>query len=102
MSGFERFFFICDNRKSFAAHITTSFLSSLISITQTFCKKIKILLWSTWLDIDKIISYTHSDKKVSGNIVKFILLESIGNAIIRTDVSDDDMKEAFEEYMNGQ
>ena len=54
------------------------------------------------IDIDKIISYTHSDKKVSGNIVKFILLESIGNAIIRTDVSDDDMKEAFEEYMNGQ
>ncbi len=50
-------------------------------------------------DIDRIISITHSDKKAVGSYIKFILLDSIGNAIIRTDVSDDDMKDALTEYL---
>lgn len=52
------------------------------------------------VNIDEIVSFTHNDKKADGQIIKFILLEGIGNAIIRTDVSDSDMKNAFLEYMN--
>ncbi len=51
------------------------------------------------IDIDTIISYTHSDKKAIGNTIKFILLDSIGNAIIRKDVTDSDMRDALLEYM---
>ncbi|MCR5215272.1 MAG: 3-dehydroquinate synthase [Eubacterium sp.] len=51
-------------------------------------------------DIDQIIAITHSDKKAIGNQIKFILLDSIGNAVIRKDVSDQDMKIAINEYMD--
>ena len=50
--------------------------------------------------IGEIVSYTHNDKKAVGKAIKFILLESIGHAIIRTDVSDEAMTSAFTEYMN--
>lgn len=50
-------------------------------------------------DIDKIINLTHSDKKAVGNTIKFVLLDKIGNAIIRTDVTDEDMKQAIEEFL---
>ncbi|MBO4864752.1 MAG: 3-dehydroquinate synthase [Eubacterium sp.] len=49
-------------------------------------------------DIDKIISYTHSDKKAVGDKIKFVLLEGIGNAVISKDVTDDDMRAALKEY----
>ncbi len=50
--------------------------------------------------VAEIVSFTHNDKKASGNTIKFILLDAIGNAIIRTDVTDDDMKNAVKEYLN--
>ena len=51
------------------------------------------------IDIDTIIEYTKNDKKVVGDKIKFILLNDIGDAYIDMDVSSDDMKKAFEEYM---
>lgn len=51
-------------------------------------------------DIYEIIKLTHSDKKAVGNTIKFVLLDSIGNAIIRRDVTDDDMYKAVTEYLN--
>lgn len=51
------------------------------------------------LDYDKIIMYTKNDKKVIGNKIKFICLSKIGEAFITTDITDDDMKKALEEYM---
>ncbi|MBQ1327075.1 MAG: 3-dehydroquinate synthase [Eubacterium sp.] len=51
------------------------------------------------LDYHKIIMYTKNDKKAVGNKIKFILLNSIGEGIISTDVSEDDMLLALEEYM---
>ena len=50
-------------------------------------------------DIRKIIKLTHSDKKAVGNTIKFVLLDRIGNAILRRDVTDDDMYEAMTEYL---
>ena len=52
------------------------------------------------LDYHKIIMYTKNDKKVIGNKIKFILLNSIGEGIISTDVNDEDMLLSIEEYMN--
>ncbi|MBR1815512.1 MAG: 3-dehydroquinate synthase [Lachnospiraceae bacterium] len=52
------------------------------------------------IDIDTIIEYTKNDKKVVGDKIKFILLNNIGDAYIDMDVSSEDMKKAFEEYMD--
>ncbi|MBQ8923735.1 MAG: 3-dehydroquinate synthase [Lachnospiraceae bacterium] len=52
------------------------------------------------IDINTIIEYTKNDKKVVGDKIKFILLNNIGDAYIDTDVSSEDMKRAFEEYMD--
>ncbi|MDD6327515.1 MAG: 3-dehydroquinate synthase [Eubacteriales bacterium] len=50
-------------------------------------------------DIDKVISYTHNDKKAVGSKIKFILLKQIGEAYIDMDVTDTDMKAAMNLYM---
>ena len=52
------------------------------------------------LDVKKVVSFTHNDKKVSGNVIKFILLKEIGNAIIDTTVTDSDMEKAVTEYLD--
>jgi len=51
------------------------------------------------LDINKVINYTKNDKKVSGDKIKFILLNKIGEAYIDTEVSDDDMRISLEELL---
>ncbi len=49
------------------------------------------------LDIDKVISYTKNDKKVSGDKIKFVLINNIGEAYIDMDVADEDMRRSIEE-----
>jgi len=51
------------------------------------------------IDVDEIIKYTKNDKKVVGNSIKFILLREIGDAFITTEVTDEDMKLAINEYL---
>ena len=46
------------------------------------------------VDADAVIEYTKNDKKMVG--IKFILLHTIGDAYINTNVVPDDMKKAFE------
>ena len=48
------------------------------------------------VDADAVIEYTKNDKKMVGGKIKFILLHTIGDAYINTDVVPDDMKKAFE------
>ena len=47
-------------------------------------------------DADAVIEYTKNDKKMVGDKIKFILLHTIGDAYINTNVVPDDMKKAFE------
>ncbi len=47
------------------------------------------------LDIEKVIEYTKNDKKVVGNKIKFVLINSIGEAYIDMDVTDDDMRKSI-------
>lgn len=49
------------------------------------------------LDVEEIISFTKNDKKMVGDKVKFILLRDIGDAYINMDITDNDMRLAFEE-----
>lgn len=48
------------------------------------------------VDADAVIEYTKNDKKMVGGKIKFILLHTIGDVYINTDVVPDDMKKAFE------
>lgn len=48
------------------------------------------------VDADAVIEYTKNDKKMVGGKIKFILLHTIGDAYINTDVVPDNMKKAFE------
>ncbi len=52
-------------------------------------------------DINDIINITKSDKKADSNSIKFILIDSIGNAFIDTTVSDDEMRLAIRELSGG-
>lgn len=47
---------------------------------------------------EDIVSASKLDKKMDGNHIKFILLDGIGNAVIDTTVTDEEMLEALE-YM---
>lgn len=52
-------------------------------------------------DIDDIINITKSDKKADGAVIKFVLADSIGNAVIDTTVSDAEQRNALEELLKG-
>ncbi len=47
------------------------------------------------IDVDEVLKATVSDKKMESGKIKFIILESIGKAIIDTSIIGDDMKEAL-------
>lgn len=47
---------------------------------------------------EDVVAATKLDKKMDGNHIKFILLDGIGNAVIDTTVTDEEMMEAVE-YM---
>ena len=47
------------------------------------------------LSADSIIEISKSDKKMDAGKIKFILLDRPGNAVIRKDVTDDEMREAL-------
>lgn len=51
------------------------------------------------IDIDEIVLFTKNDKKVTGNKIKFVLINKIGEAYIDMDVSDEDMKAAMRYYL---
>lgn len=47
------------------------------------------------LNSDDIIKVSKSDKKMNAGKIKFVLLDGMGNAVTRSDVTDADMKEAL-------
>jgi 3-dehydroquinate synthase len=49
--------------------------------------------------MDKVIAYTKNDKKMQGSSIKFILLNSIGDAFISTEVTDQDMLQSMKDYL---
>lgn len=52
------------------------------------------------IDINKIIETSKNDKKMDAGKIKFILLDKPGNAVIKKDVTDDEMKEALSIIIN--
>ncbi len=51
------------------------------------------------VDADAVIELTKSDKKADSNKIRFVLLKGIGKAIISTDVTEKEMKDALEEII---
>lgn len=49
------------------------------------------------VDADQIISIVKSDKKADGTVIKFVLIDSIGNAFLDTTVTDDELISAITE-----
>lgn len=56
-------------------------------------------LTETDLDMKQIIAYTKNDKKMQNGSIKFILLNSIGDAFISPDVTEADMIQAMTDYL---
>lgn len=54
----------------------------------------------SYLNADEIIAATKSDKKMDKGIVKFILLDGLGNGIIVRDITDDEMLYGLSAIMN--
>lgn len=48
------------------------------------------------LDADAVLNATKSDKKMRGGKIRFILLSSIGEAYISSEVSDEEMLQGLE------
>ena len=51
------------------------------------------------VDIEEVLSYTKSDKKMENNQIKFVLLKKIGKAVIDRTVTDDEIREALKEIV---
>ena len=51
------------------------------------------------MDIETVLSYTKSDKKMENNQIKFVLLKKIGKAVIDTSVTDDEVRAALKEIL---
>lgn len=51
------------------------------------------------IDPVKVLELTHSDKKVEGNTLKFILLKKVGKAVIDRNVTDEDILNALNEII---
>ena len=51
------------------------------------------------VDIEEVLSYTKSDKKMENNQIKFVLLKKIGKAVIDRTVADDEIREALKEII---
>ena len=51
------------------------------------------------VDIEKVLSYTKSDKKMENNQIKFVLLKKIGKAVIDRTVTDNEIIDALKEIV---
>ena len=51
------------------------------------------------VDIEEVLSYTKSDKKMENNQIKFVLLKKIGKAVIDRTVTDDEIRAALKEIV---
>lgn len=49
------------------------------------------------VNVDEVLAYTKSDKKMDAGKIKFILLKKVGKAVIDTTVTEEEMKNAINE-----
>ncbi len=58
-------------------------------------KRLRLPVTVSGLTAEDVVQVSKSDKKMDAGKIKFILLKEPGNAIIQSDVTDDEMKEAL-------
>lgn len=77
-------------------NISETDLNDIIDTLKMFHLPTKV----TKLNINEVVDATKNDKKMEAGTIKFILLESIGNAIIDKTVTDQEMQKAIEFIMD--
>lgn len=78
-------------------NITYEELASAINMLRMF----RLPIHDKVLDTEKISEFTLSDKKMDSGIIKFILIESIGHAIVDRTVTSTEIKSAINNLKNG-
>ena len=69
-------------------------------IADMYCTDIERLCGDEiYFDIEEVLSYTKSDKKMENNQIKFVLLKKIGKAVVDYTVTDDEIREALKEIL---
>ena len=51
------------------------------------------------LNEDDILQVSKNDKKMDAGMIRFVLLEQIGKAVIRQDVTDQELREAIQSIL---
>lgn len=51
------------------------------------------------LDAKRIVEVSKSDKKMDAGQIRFVLLDKMGNAVITSDVTDDEMEESLQQVL---
>ncbi len=82
---------LCENRGLIKKEDTEHFRDALI--------KFHISTQVSGLDKDDIIAASKNDKKMDSGIIKFILLQSIGNAYVDRTVTEEEMKQALDQIL---
>lgn len=70
-----------------------------LAFSQNIIMKYSLPTTMQGLTIDKVIETSKLDKKMDSNVIKFILLNSLGQAVIDTSVSDDEISEALSDII---
>ncbi len=64
-------------------------------------RKLHLPVTVSGLDAQEVIEVSKSDKKMDAGQIRFILLKELGQAVITTDVTVEEMKEALEQILGG-
>lgn len=80
--------YICMRR----GYVTEKEYEDVYSLFEGFGYKLK----ASGLSRDEVIESSRSDKKSEAGVIKFILLKDIGNAVIKTDVTREELESALD------
>lgn len=78
-------------------HISKDEYESVLKTLEAF--HLPVSLPSSSLDIEEVVAATKNDKKMDSGKIKFILLESIGNAYINRELTDEQLTIAVKEIL---
>ena len=79
-------------------HITETELEEIKSVIQSFHLPIFV---DVNLDKNTVLDITKNDKKMDAGKIKFIILESIGHAVIDSSITEDELLQGIEYIIKG-
>ena len=79
-------------------HITEAELDEIESVLQSFHLPIYV---ETKLDAKEVLDITKNDKKMDAGKIKFIIMESIGHAVIDNSITEDELLHGIQYIIRG-